>query len=286
MAKAFLLLGSLLLAQSLYAQEAPATGTSAAGDSAPAATVPIGSALQKSPAKSIVLPTGTKVMLTLKSGINTKTAQAGDPVYLISSFPVVFENKVVIPPGVYVQGVLDRVQRAGRIKGRAQVSMHFTSMIFPNGSIVQVPGGVDAMPGSSGPKVTDPEGTIEQPGSKGKDVQTAAQVALAGASIGSIAGSASGSPGKGALIGGLGGAAIGGLVTLFTRGSDLDIAQGTNVEMVLQRPLQLEESNIQHGEGFGSVQSGFSPVPGQNQPMDKPKVRNRILCPLGGLGCN
>ena len=35
-----------------------------------------------------------------------------------------------------------------------------------------------------------------------------------------------------------------GLVSLFTRGADVNIESGTQVEMVLQRPLILEEENL------------------------------------------
>jgi hypothetical protein len=44
------------------------------------------------------------VLLTIRSAINTKTAQAGDGVYLQSSFPVIANGRAVIPAGVYVQG--------------------------------------------------------------------------------------------------------------------------------------------------------------------------------------
>lgn len=90
--------------------------------------------------KTYIVPAGTKVLLQLKSAINTRSAKAGDGVYLISIFPVVVGNRVMIPTGVYVQGVVDRVQRGGRIKGKAQLDMHFTSIIFPNGSVVEIPG--------------------------------------------------------------------------------------------------------------------------------------------------
>ena len=47
--------------------------------------------------------------------MNTKSARAGDGVYLASAFPVVVGNRVMIPSGVFVQGVVDRVVRAGRM---------------------------------------------------------------------------------------------------------------------------------------------------------------------------
>ena len=36
--------------------------------------------------QTFTVPAGTKVLLSLKSAINTKTAQQGDGVYLVSSF--------------------------------------------------------------------------------------------------------------------------------------------------------------------------------------------------------
>lgn len=283
MLKGFFIVSGLIMAQGLWAQDASVSGqtSSPAPAVAPAPATESDSQAAAPASKSITVPAGTKVLLSLRGAVNTKTAKPGDGVYLVSTFPVVLGDRVVIPPGVYVQGILDRVQRAGRIKGRAEVGMHFTTMIFPNGSVVGIPGVVNGLPGSDGPKVKDQEGTVEQAGNKGKDAATVAGTAMQGASIGAIAGAIGNSPGKGALIGGLAGAGVGGLVTLFTRGDDLNITQGQTVEMVLQRPLVLGELNLE-----GNAQSGFVPVPGQHQPMERAKRRSGILCPLGGLGCN
>ena len=98
--------------------------------------------------KTYTVPAGTKVLLQLRSAINTKSAKPGDGVYLASIFPVVVGNRVMIPAGVYVQGVVDRVVRAGRVKGKSQLDMHFTSMIFPNGTVVEIPGMVNSLPGA------------------------------------------------------------------------------------------------------------------------------------------
>src|SRR5271156_7186585 len=65
--------------------------------------------------QTVTVPAGTKVLLSLKSAINTKTAQQGNGVYLISNFPVIGGSQVMIPVGVYVQGVVDRGQRPGRV---------------------------------------------------------------------------------------------------------------------------------------------------------------------------
>src|SRR5271154_3244091 len=226
------------------------------------------------------VPAGTKILLSLKNGINTKTAQQGDGVYLVSSFPVVGNSRVMVPVGVYVQGVVDRVQRPGRVKGRAQLDLHFTTMIFPNGQVVEVPGVLNSLPGSDGPKVKGSEGTVEQAGSKGRDVGNVLKGAAIGAEAGAIAGGVNGSAGKGVGYGGLAGAAAGTIYTLFTRGNDIVIPSGTSVEMVLQRPLVLQESQLASiDESRGQAQ--LTPAH-QQQPL--PKRKQRILCPFGSPG--
>jgi hypothetical protein len=246
------------------------TATPAAAPAAPA----------EAPSQTFTVPAGTKVLLSLKSGINTKTAQQGDGVYLVSSFPVVGASRVMIPVGVYVQGVVDHVVRPGRVKGRAQINLHFTTMIFPNGSVVEVPGVLNSLPGSDGPKVKDSEGTVEQAGNKGRDVGHVLEGAAIGAEGGVIGGAASGDVAKGVGYGSLAGAAAGTIYTLFTRGNDIVIPSGTSVEMVLQRPLVLQQSQLA-GNNQANGQAQMVPA-GQQQPMRK----QRILCPFGSPGCN
>lgn len=235
--------------------------------------------------KTYTVPAGTKVLLQLRSAVNTKSAKPGDGVYLASTFPVVVGTRVLIPAGVYVQGVVDRVARAGRVKGKAQLDMHFSSIIFPNGTVVEIPGIVNTLPGAKDQTVKDNgEGTVEQQGGKGRNAGTAAEIAIpTGASIGSIAGLGTGHPLAGGLVGLAGGAAAVGLVSLFTRGADVNIESGTQVEMILQRPLILEEANLASGDQPGTVPA-LVPAANQQKPLAKPK-RIRVLCPLGGLDC-
>jgi len=231
--------------------------------------------------KSFVVPAGTKVLLQLRSALNTKSAKPGDGVYLASTFPVVVGNRVMIPSGVYVQGVVDRVVRAGHVSGRSQLDMHFTSIIFPNGTVVEIPGIVNSLPGASKQKVkSDGEGTIEQETDKGRNAAKTAEIAIpTGGTVGSISGIDSGHPLAGGLAGIGAGLATVGLVTLFTRGADVNIESGSQVEMVLQRPLILVEANL-------SATTGASLVPSENQPkpLEKPG-KPLVLCPAGGLGC-
>jgi len=248
------------------------------------ASAPVASATPPAPAaRTYTVPAGTKVLLQLRSAINTRSAKPGDGVYLASTFPVVVGNRVMIPAGVYVQGIVDRVARAGHVKGRAQLDLHFTSIIFPNGTVVEIPGIINSLPGAKDRTVKGDEGTVEQDGNKGRDVARAAEIGLEGAGIGTIGGAATGHPLAGAAIGGLGGVAVGTVVALFTRGDDINIESGTPVEMVLQRPLILESENL-GSNGAPALAPGFVPAANQPRPIEKPR-RARILCPPGGLGC-
>ncbi len=276
----WLLCGLLAAPSALIAQQPPmAAPAQAATPAMPSGLAAAETALND---KTYTVPPGTKVLLSLKSGVNTKTARPGDGVYLISTFPVIVGTHVLIPTGVYVQGVVDKVERPGRIRGRAKLLMHFTTMIFPNGQVVAIPGGVNNLPGSGGPTVKGNEGTIEQASNKGRDAVNVAKGGMIGATGGVIGGAVSGSPGTGAAIGGLAGVAGGLAYTLLTRGDEVVIPEGTSLEMVMQRPLVLEASQL---DGINDVRGNpqYIPTGGQPQPLPKPA---HIVCPTGSLGCN
>jgi len=187
----------------------------------------------------IVVPAGTKVPLVLKHAVSSKNAQVGDHLYLETTFPVVQNNRMVIPPGTYVQGEVAAVKRPGRIKGRAELLVHFTTMIFPNGYTVSFPGALDNVPGADTQRVKDKEGTIQAEGQKGKDVATAAGTTATGTLIGAATGG-----GRGAGIGAGVGGATGLIIAMLTRGNDVRLDAGTGMEMVLERPLTLEEAQL------------------------------------------
>jgi hypothetical protein len=187
----------------------------------------------------VTVPAGTRIPLVLKHAISTKSVKPGDPVYLETNFPVTQNNRVLIPAGTYVQGVVDNIKRPGRVKGRAELLMHFTTLIFPNGYTVNVPGAVEGTPGADNSKVKDREGTIQAEGQKGKDAATVAETAGTGTVIGGLA-----RGGKGAGIGAGAGGAVGLAAVLLSRGQDVRMEAGSAVEMELQRPLILEEARV------------------------------------------
>jgi hypothetical protein len=187
----------------------------------------------------VSVPAGTRVPVMLKHAISTKSAKPGDSVYAQTSFPVVVNERVLIPAGTYVQGRISKVERAGRVKGRAEILIHFSTLIYPSGYTVMLPGAIEGVPGAERTSMKDEEGTIQQRGEKGKDVGTVAGTAATGAVIGAAAKGV-----RGAGIGGGAGAAAGLIGVLLARGADVRLEAGTTLDMVIQRDLQLDGSRL------------------------------------------
>jgi type IV secretion system protein VirB10 len=217
----------LLLSSWMLAQANPAARpTSATTSSSPVTN-------------ELIIPAGTKVPLALKHAVSSKSAREGDAVYAETTFPVVLDNRVVIPAGTYVQGRITHVQRAGRIKGRAEVSMHFTTLIYPSGYTVLLPGAVENVPGAEKTSMKGDEGTIRQDSQKAEKIGTVASTAGTGAVVGGLSGG-----GKGAAIGAAAGGVVGTAIALLSRGNDVKLDAGTTVEMVFQRAVPLDPNRI------------------------------------------
>ncbi len=233
--------------------------------------------------KTYTVPAGTKVLLQVRSAINTKSAKPGDGIYLASTFPVVVGTRVMIPAGVYVQGVVDRVARAGHVKGRAQLDLHFTSIIFPMARWWKFPASLTACPGPKTGRSRATKAPWNRTATKATTWRAPRRLDWKALGWAPSAGAAAGHPLAGAAIGGLGGVVVGTVVALFTRGDDINIESGTPVEMVLQRPLILEDENLSGGTSTG-VAPVLVPTANQPKPIEKPR-RTRVICPPGGLGC-
>jgi hypothetical protein len=158
----------------------------------------------------------------------------------------VVDERVMIPAGTYVQGVVDRVKRAGRIKGTSELEFHLTTLLYANGYTVNLAAAVDQVPGSSNTRMKEP-GTIQHDPEKGKDLERIGRGAATGGAIGSMAGAAGSGSVRGMGIGGLSGAAAGALIGVMARGGDVQFNQGTVVNVVLNRAIALDPARIARG---------------------------------------
>ena len=229
------------------AASAPATA-SAANDATPAKEItaaPAGATLQEAPdPNAAVIPAGTKLPLLLKQAISTKNAREGDAVYAETAFPFVMNDRILVPAGTYIQGKIMHTEHAGRSVKRAEILIHFTSMIYPSGYTVMLPASVENTPGADSNSVKDKEGTIQADKDTGKRIEDAAKGAAVGGTVGSVAGVAAGGL-NGARYGGLIGIAGGVAWALLKHGPDVKLDVGTSLEMEIQRSIPVDSSRIQ-----------------------------------------
>jgi type IV secretion system protein VirB10 len=177
----------------------------------------------------LIVPAGTNIPIALTTRISTKTAKDGDGVYAKTVFPITIDNQIAIPEGSHLRGRIVEVKRPGRIKGKAELTVSFQTLVLPNGFTHPIFTSLGGVPGVT----RTGEAGVEGEGTKGKDAGTIGTTAAQGAIIGAVGGR-----GKGAAIGGAGGAAVGAATVLLTRGQDLVLEPGTTLEIVLDRPLE------------------------------------------------
>lgn len=239
-----LLLSGMAFVQAAAPARTPSQSTGSTGNdtaaNSSAAAQPAG---QANP-KALVIPAGSKIPLTLAQAISTKNAREGDAVYAQTVFPFVLNERVLVPAGTYIQGKIQHVEHPGHSKKRAELLIHFTTMIFPSGYTVMLPASVENTPGSDNNSVKDKEGTIQQDKDTGKRVEDAAKGAAVGGTVGSIAGAAAGGW-NGARYGGLAGIAGGVAWALLKHGPDVKLDVGTSIEMEVQRDIPIDTNRIQ-----------------------------------------
>lgn len=179
----------------------------------------------------IQLAEGTKIVFTLNNSLSTKTNQPGDPFSGVVSRSVRVGDKIVIPEGSVVRGTAAHVERAGRVKGRSELGLRFDQLELPDGQVYQLSASLTELEETVKETVGE-EGELKGAGSKKRDAATIGTGAAIGAVIGAISGR-----GKNAATGGAIGAGAATAVVLLTRGKDVELKQGTELAIQLDRPL-------------------------------------------------
>ena len=191
--------------------------------------------------------TGTKVPLSLINSISTRHSAEGDRVYLETVFPLLANGRIVVPVGSYVAGTVTQLKKPGRVKGRGELYVRFDTLTLPNGVTRDFHGRIGSMDGNAKDELDRTEGKVRSEGNKAGDARTVGEAGAAGASIGTIAGAASGHYGMGAGIGAAAGVAAGMVGVLVSRGPDAVLARGSTLEMVLDRQISFNESELNFG---------------------------------------
>ena len=211
---------------------------------------------------TVTIPSGTRIALVLTHPIQSRHVRRGDDIYAQITSPVNSGNEMVIPPGTFVQGTVEKLELRG---GRAELQLQSMSITFPDGYVAPI----------SGPATleSDEGYALKDPG-QGRMLGMVALPA-AGAGLGALIGHATASSQNGILTSSLPpgctgpppgcltsslsippdkgkntviGAAVGGAVGLVASflmlaGSHhFFIDVGSPVEMVLQQPISLKQS--------------------------------------------
>jgi hypothetical protein len=183
------------------------------------------------------IPSGTHVLLRMMNSVSTRTATEGAQVYLQTANPIAVDGRILIPVGSYVQGVVSHAKRSGRVAGRAEIAIRLETLTLPSGKALKFSprlGSVDS--NESDQKVETEENIVKQGSDYGRDAARIAILAGSGAGLGGLADRSWQGAGIGAGAGGV----VGVAATLLTRGREVELKQGSTLDVVFDRPVTVE----------------------------------------------
>lgn len=242
---------TLLLTLSAFAQQsAPST---------PPPNSPDDSQVAIGNKTTVSISAGTRIALILTQPVQTRYLRRGDDIYAQITSPVASGSEVVIPPGTFVQGKVDKLERQG---ARAQLRLQSMAITFPDGYVAPIAGPITLQ--------SDEGYALKDPG-KGRIIGAFA-LPSAGLGIGALIGHSFGNSGsltipacnlflpgcnpqptvvpdtklRDTAIGSMVGLAAGGIgsLFLFLNSHNFYLDVGSPVEMVLQQPLTVDVDEI------------------------------------------
>ena len=88
---------------------------------------------------TLTLAAGTQIEVAVVRPLWANLAAPGAQIYAQTTFPVVAEDRVAIPPGTYLEGTIEKLTRPTRRTKRAVLEVLFNQIIFANGYVVALP---------------------------------------------------------------------------------------------------------------------------------------------------
>ncbi len=182
------------------------------------------------------IPQGSHVALKMVNSVTTRTAKEGDYVYMTTATPIAADNQIVVPVGSYVQGIVSKSVRSGRISGKAELGIRIDTLTLTDGRVVRItPKLASVDSGETSQKVKGPEGQIQQGSDVGHDAKTVAETSGTGAIVGGLVDRSWTGAGIGAGVGG----GIGLVTVVLTRGKEVELRPGATVDVVFDRAIPL-----------------------------------------------
>lgn len=169
----------------------------------------------------MTIPAGTLIPVRLGEQLTSEKNFAGDSFTATLDQPLIVDGLAIAERGARVEGKVIAAEKAGRVRGTSQLSIHLVRLNTADGQRIEL---------NTEPFVK--EGTK----SVGKDAAKVGAAAGIGAAIGAIAGG-----GRGAAIGAAVGGAAGTGGVLATRGAAADLPVETRISFRLNAPVTVTE---------------------------------------------
>jgi VWFA-related protein len=198
--------------------------------------------------------------LQLETSLHTRTSREGDRVHFRTIEPVRVGGQVAIPSGSSVTATVSKVQRPGRVKGRAELRLRFEEVRLPDGTNLPLKASVTRAGVTQIDQAKKGEPQLKGEAGNGGSITVVAQGGLQGAVLGTMAGGL-----KGAAYGGAIGAGIGLASILLQRGPDLDLPRDMLFEAKFDQafnvPVTAAQRSVQIAQNTSSAAPSPSPSP-------------------------
>lgn len=198
-----------------------ANGQPLAQPGAPASTIAQpASDDSKSPAEaSLTVPAGTVLMIRLNQRVSVKTSHEGDLFTGKVAFPILTDNRTVVPEGASVAGIVLHARKRGHFKGESILRLTLSGL-------------------NIGDKHYQIRTASLTQTKRGKGRRSAAFIGGGGGLGALIGGVATG--GTGLIFGALAGTGAGTVTAAFTGNRDIDYPAESVLSFRLNAPLQLQ----------------------------------------------
>ena len=200
-------------------EPAPAATPSSPVEAPPAPEPPAPLVPPEPPPPQIVeveVPAGTVLELELLTALDSGVNQPGDEIQARTLNPIYVDGELVLGSGALVEGRVTEVQASGRVKGRAVLGFTFERLDTPGGR----------------KKIRTSYVAEEAESGKKKDAAIIGGAAGVGAIVGGIIGGKKGAA-IGATVGGAGGTGV----VLGTKGQEVRLSVGSQVNVRLDDPV-------------------------------------------------
>lgn len=171
------------------------------------------------------IPEGTTFSITFDSGINSGSLEKNDKLIASLTKDFIYNGTIIAPAGSLVYGNATYAKNAGYAYGSGALEINFNQIITPDGNMIEI----------STEKIY-----IEEKSERAKKMTRDMLIGALGSMLVGAAFTAIGGGddwGRNMLIYGGLGAAGGGIRGAMQRGKDVDIPNGTTIELKLSQPL-------------------------------------------------